>query len=140
MMKLPYFRKYPTSMRTSQPQQKCKHTITLLLVFLLSSCTPAPQEPARVESLSSTSAIISTTGATTETPKTEVKTGATDTSLPDYLAHTRTGSGFEFVKVLDDNSAYTRYQISYLSDGLRISGIMNIPKGDGSYPLVILNH
>jgi cephalosporin-C deacetylase-like acetyl esterase len=60
--------------------------------------------------------------------------------LPDYLRHELTGTGLEFVKVLDENSAYTRYQISYLSDGLKISGIMNIPKGDGKYPLVILNH
>jgi uncharacterized protein len=111
----------------------------ILTLLLISSCIPAPQESARVESLSSTSAIIST-GATTETPKSETMTGASETSLPDYLRHELTGTGLEFVKVLDDNSAYTRYQISYLSDGLRISGIMNIPKGDGSYPLVILNH
>lgn len=108
--------------------------------IFLSSCTPAPQESARVESLSSTSAIISNTGAITEKPKSEVMTGASETSLPDYLRHELTGTGLEFVKVLDDNSAYTRYQITYLSDGLRISGIMNIPKGDAQYPLVILNH
>lgn len=109
-------------------------------ILFLSSCTPTPQEPARVESFSSTSAIVATTGITTETPKIEVMTWASVTPLPDYLDHTPTGSGLEFVKVLDNNSAYTRYQISYLSDGLRISGIMNIPKGDGEYPLVILNH
>jgi len=111
----------------------------ILPILLLSSCAPSPQEGARVESLSSTSAIV-TTGATIETPKSETMTGASETSLPDYLRHELTGTGLEFVKVLDDNSAYTRYQISYLSDGLRISGIMNIPKGDGEYPLVILNH
>ena len=109
------------------------------LIIILSSCTPTPLEPARVESLSSTSAIV-TTGATIEAPMSEAMTGASETPLPDYLRHEFTGTGLEFVKVLDDNIAYTRYQISYLSDGLRISGIMNIPKGDGTYPLVILNH
>lgn len=105
--------------------------IFITLLLLLSSCTPAPQEPARVESLSSTSAIIST-GVMTETPKNEAVTGSSETPLPEYLWHELTGTGLEFVKVLDDNSAYTRYQIYYLSDGLRISGIMNIPKGDGT--------
>ena len=43
-------------------------------------------------------------------------------------------------EVLASNSAYTRYRISYNSNGLSISGIMNIPTGDWPYPLVILNH
>lgn len=100
----------------TKPKTTMKTLFLILTTFLLlSSCSPAPQEPARVESLSSTSAIVST-GATLESPKTETMTGVTETSLPDYLDHTPTGSGLEFVKVLDDNSAYTRYQISYLSD------------------------
>ena len=53
-------------------------------------------------------------------------------------------------KVLEDNSAYTRYYITYKSllagqvDGeLTISGIMNIPKGtapEGGWPVLFLNH
>jgi hypothetical protein len=88
----------------------------VLITIFLSSCTPSPQEGAQVESLSSTSATVTTTGATRETPKSETMTGASETSLPDYLRHELTGTGLEFVKVLDENSAYTRYQISYLSD------------------------
>ncbi len=116
------------------------YSFFILAIVFLSSCNHAPQKPARVESLSSTSAIVTITGATTDTPKSEAMTGMTEAPLPDYLKHTPTGSGFELVKILDDNSGYTRYQISYLSDGLRISGIMNIPKWDENYPLVILNH
>jgi hypothetical protein len=92
-----------------------KNLPIIFIILLISSCSPAPQEPARVKSLSSTST-ITTTGTTPETPKIEVMTGTTENSPPDYLDHTPTGSGFELVKVLDDNSAYTRYQISYLSD------------------------
>ena len=50
------------------------------------------------------------------------------------------GSGLRIVKLLEENKAYTRYQIAYLSDGLRISGIMNVSKGKGPFPLIILNH
>lgn len=50
------------------------------------------------------------------------------------------GTGLTLETVLAENSAYTRYQISYRSNGLRISGIMNIPKGEGPFPLIVLNH
>jgi dipeptidyl aminopeptidase/acylaminoacyl peptidase len=42
--------------------------------------------------------------------------------------------------VLTETSLYTRYQISYTSEWLTISGIMNIPKWEGTFPLLILNH
>ena len=43
-------------------------------------------------------------------------------------------------KVLAENNVYTRYLITYKSDGLTISGIMNLPKGAGPFPVLILNH
>ena len=50
------------------------------------------------------------------------------------------GTGLTLHAVLAENSAYTRHQISYNSNGLSVSGIMNIPKGDGPFPLVVFNH
>jgi uncharacterized protein len=50
------------------------------------------------------------------------------------------GRDLELGQVLADNSAYTRYFVTYLSGGLRISGIMNVPKGDGPFPVLVLNH
>lgn len=61
-------------------------------------------------------------------------------SVPPYIDHTLHGWGLQFERVLERTNAYTRYQISYMSDGLRISGIMNIPIGSWPFPLVILNH
>ena len=59
----------------------------------------------------------------------------------EYFAGMRLqGTGLTLGTVLEDNTAYTRYTISYLSNGLTISGIMNIPKGEGPFPLVLLNH
>lgn len=42
--------------------------------------------------------------------------------------------------VLAENESYTRYYITYQSDQLKISGIMNVPKGQGPFPVLILNH
>ncbi len=41
---------------------------------------------------------------------------------------------------LSTNSIYTGYLFSYLSDGLKIYGRMNIPVGNGPFPVIILNH
>ncbi len=45
-----------------------------------------------------------------------------------------------FVRVLEETPSFTRYLIAYPSDGLRITGMLNRPHGDGPFPVVILNH
>ncbi len=61
-------------------------------------------------------------------------------SLPALMSKQFSGSDLKLGTVLADNNAYTRYTITYKSGDLRISGIMNIPKGSGPFPLLILNH
>ena len=41
---------------------------------------------------------------------------------------------------MESTSAFVRYEISYLADGLRIGGFMNVPYGDGPFPVIIVNH
>lgn len=50
------------------------------------------------------------------------------------------GRDFTVGRVLAENDAYTRRYITYKSGELTISGIMNIPKGSGPFPLLLLNH
>lgn len=50
------------------------------------------------------------------------------------------GGGIVREQKLAETGAYTTYAISYPSDGLRITGLMNVPAGDGPFPAVILNH
>ena len=40
----------------------------------------------------------------------------------------------------DQNQFYTSYLIDYPSDGLTITGVMQIPVGDGPFPVIIMNH
>jgi dipeptidyl aminopeptidase/acylaminoacyl peptidase len=47
---------------------------------------------------------------------------------------------FKTGAVLDTNSAYIRYLITYRSGDLTISGIINVPKGKGPFPVLYLNH
>ena len=41
---------------------------------------------------------------------------------------------------LDENERYTSYLIDYPSDGLTITGVMQIPAGDGPFPVIVMNH
>ena len=61
-------------------------------------------------------------------------------SIPAFREMHLSGTGLTLENVIARNDAYTRYAIHYLSNGLVISGIMNIPTGKGPFPLIILNH
>jgi dienelactone hydrolase len=41
---------------------------------------------------------------------------------------------------LDENEKYKSYLIDYPSDGLTITGVMQIPVGEGPFPVILLNH
>lgn len=61
-------------------------------------------------------------------------------SIAGLIAKQHQGSDFQIGAVLDRSGAYTRYAISYKSGDLTITGIMNIPEGDGLFPVLLLNH
>ncbi len=61
-------------------------------------------------------------------------------SLPHFMARELSGSDLRIGRILDDNKYYTRHYITYRSGELLISGIMNIPKGRGPFPVLVLNH
>ncbi len=59
----------------------------------------------------------------------------------DYLRSRNYGGGqLEITDTDARNSSFTRYLFRYPSDGLMIYGFMNVPKGDGSFPVIIALH
>jgi dipeptidyl aminopeptidase/acylaminoacyl peptidase len=50
------------------------------------------------------------------------------------------GRDLKIGPVLASNDAYVRHYVTYRSADLLISGIMNVPKGPGPFPLLVLNH
>ena len=61
-------------------------------------------------------------------------------TLPDLRARTYGEGGFRVERVLEERPAFTRVQFSYLSDGLRVHGFANLPKGRGPFPVVVVLH
>jgi dienelactone hydrolase len=51
-----------------------------------------------------------------------------------------TEGSIERVRMMEQNSAFTRYEIRYPSDGLMIGGFMNVPTGTGPFPVIFVNH
>jgi dipeptidyl aminopeptidase/acylaminoacyl peptidase len=46
----------------------------------------------------------------------------------------------QIVRTIEEQKSFRRVQIEYQSDGLRITGMMNIPHGAGPFPVVVLDH
>jgi dipeptidyl aminopeptidase/acylaminoacyl peptidase len=87
--------------------------------------------------------------ATPEPPtSTPVPPTATPEPYPELAQYTIEGlrsrsygeGSIEIVSVMEEAPNFTRYLFAYPSDGLRITGMLNRPRGEGPFPVVILNH
>lgn len=106
----------------------------LFLAILLSACfSTAP------ELQTQSGSVIAEPERTVEEVR-ELETFPSEISIPYFAKMRLEGTEFTLVDVLARNDAYTRYTITYKSNGLLITGILNLPHGDGPFPLFILNH
>ena len=90
---------------------------------------------------SSTESSTDTAPPEDEAESTDVlPTAASGVSLPAMMSRDYDGKRLRLGQVLARTSGYVRHAASYRSDGLRISGIMNIPRGRGPFPVLVLLH
>lgn len=86
----------------------------------------------------------STESNQTVNPNQQIKTEGGEivnpTSLQALMQKQFDGRDFQIGQVQSETATYTRYYITYKSGELTISGIMNVPKGTGPFPVVIMNH
>ena len=109
------------------------------------AATPPTAAPTAAPTIAPTA--VPPTSAPTAVPPTAPPT-ATPDPWAEYAPYTIEGlrarsygeGEIEIVDVMERAQNFTRYLIAYHSDGLRITGMMNLPKGDGPFPVVILNH
>ena len=85
----------------------------------------------------------------THTPTAQPTNTPTPTATPDPyagltiadLAERSYGGGeIEMVETMGSNESFTRYLITYPSEGLTLYGFMDVPTGDGPFPVAIVMH
>jgi len=54
--------------------------------------------------------------------------------------HNYQSGEINILETLAETDKYTSYLIDYPSDGLTITGVMQIPTGDGPFPVIVMNH
>lgn len=80
------------------------------------------------------------TATATPLPPTATPHPLAGVTLDGMRAREYPGGAVQILRTLETAATYTRYYIAYPSDGLTITGIMQVPPGDGPFPVIILNH
>lgn len=119
-------------------------------MVLLAGCARPPTSAPTID-LPTAALIIPTPVLPSETPAPipTIELTPTPTVTPepyvdltiDYLSQREYGGGELLeLSVLDDFTDFTRYLVSYPSDGLTVNGFVNVPAGDGPFPVILLLH
>lgn len=132
----------------------CREPLTGAAPPPVNGAIPPTAEPPATAAPTDTPPVIAdpptpepTAGPPTDTPIPTATTAPTATPDPyaeltiDALAARPYGGGLlEIVDTLETNEVFTRYAITYPSDGLTIHGFMNVPNEGGEFPVAILLH
>ncbi len=119
--------------------------ISLLVVLLvISACQPRLAPPAsRPSSVASTDVALGSPLGSRPTP---APTQTTEQLIYPYTIdglrrHQYQSGAVKIVSTLAETDTYTRYLISYPSDGLKITGIMQVPiEGQPPFPVIVMDH
>ena len=123
-----------------------KRYLLTLLVFLVACSSTTPALP--TETLPSPAVTLihpSETATSTATPQvTPTATALPHLMYPYTIAGLRErqfeGGEIEIGARIAFNDQFSSYLIAYPSEGLRITGVVNIPAGEGTFPVIVMNH
>src|ERR1043165_1519215 len=120
-----------------------KQSLSLIFFLALAACQASPALPA-TQSLPSPSGIIETITPSPEPtlPLTPSSTPTTEQlifpfTIEGLRRHHYQSGKIHIRSTLDENDSYTTYLIDYPSDGLTITGVMQIPVGAGPFPVIV---
>lgn len=104
--------------------------------------TPPARDGSTQQSPTDTPSVPAATSTREATPPTSPPPSPAPhpVSLPALMQQTYDGRDLQVGRVLARTNAYTRYFVTYRSGDLKISGIMNVPTGNGPFPVLILAH
>jgi uncharacterized protein len=122
-------------------------TPVLLVVAALAGCTSggsAPEADAPAASPAATRAGRasgpSASGSEGAAAETAPRRRADPVSLPAFFHKRYDGRGLTLRSTVATTDAYTSYSVTYRSNGLTISGKLDVPRGTGPFPALVLAH
>ena len=122
-----------------------KQRICLFLFIFLTACQAAPASPAAT--LPPPNVVIETmtpspvpTKTLSPSPTPSVEQLIFPYTIEGLRKHDYQSGKITIRATLEENETYTSYLIEYPSDGLTITGVMQIPAGKGPFPVIIMNH
>ena len=122
-----------------------KQRICLFVFILLTACQTAPVSP--VATLPAPKVLIETTTPSpvptitfTPPPTPTTEEWIASFTIDGLRQHDYQSGEIHIRSTLDKNDKYTGYLIDYPSDGLTITGVMQIPVGEGPFPVIVMNH
>lgn len=129
----------------------CRSELPPASTSIAEMLTPSPTSTATTTNTPTSTATSPPTATPTETatptimpPPTNAPTPTPHPMEPFTIEGLRereySGGAINIRSVLTTTATFTRYYIDYPSDDLTITGIMQIPPGDGPFPVVLLNH
>lgn len=114
-----------------------------VMTLALAACTSTESAPEPVTARS-TSAAPSQAPAQSDSPSPSTSASRTQrprpVSLPALFDKEYDGRALRLGAVLARTDAYTAYTVTYRSGDLRISGVLDVPRGRGPFPALVLAH
>jgi dipeptidyl aminopeptidase/acylaminoacyl peptidase len=105
----------------------------------VAGCTGAEQ-PRRSGPPVSPSESVPAASATPSPTPTRTAEPPDPVSVPALFTARYDGRGLALRRTLARTDAYTSYSVTYRSNGLRVSGKLDVPRGKGPFPAVVLAH
>lgn len=123
-----------------------KQCVCLFTFIVIVACQPSPL-PVASTTLPATRVFIETTTPSpipaitfTPSPAPTMEELIFPYTIDGLRQHDFQSGDIHIRSLLDKNDQFSIYLIDYPSDGLTITGVMQIPVGDGPFPVIVMNH
>jgi uncharacterized protein len=122
-----------------------KQCACLFIFILIVACQPLP--PALTATLPAPTNIVATitsspipTDTFTPSPTLTIEELIHPYTIDGLRQHEFQSGKIHIRSKVSENDKFTTYLIDYPSEGLTITGVMQIPEGEGPFPVILLNH
>jgi uncharacterized protein len=112
---------------------------TVGVVTIAPPSSSTPESPSSTARPTATETRVPATATSTPTPPTPTPDPVAGLTILDLRARRFGDGAIEIGEIWSRGNGYTSYRISYPVDGLRLTGLLHVPGGDGPFPVIIAN-